>query len=136
MKQLIYRSRPFGFDQAMLAGILTQARRNNSANDITGALICRQDMYIQLIEGPDAAINALFAAISADDRHTDIRLEVAEPVEERIFPEWEMLDDTMPSMTFSQSEVENGAVEQASPESLRAKFRQIAAKARGENASA
>lgn len=131
MKQLIYRSRPFGFDEAMLAGILIQARRNNRANDITGALICRRDMYIQLIEGPDAAIDALFAEISKDDRHTDVQLEASGHVDQRMFPEWEMLDDTMPSMTFSQTEVENGAVDRASPEDLRAVFKRIADMARG-----
>ena len=35
MKQLIYRSHPFGFDSAMLAGILVRARHNNSRDDIT-----------------------------------------------------------------------------------------------------
>ncbi len=131
MKQLIYRSRPFGFDNAMLAAILMQARRNNRENDITGALICRQDMYIQLIEGPQPAIDALYARIEKDDRHTEVQLEVSATVETRIFPEWEMLDDTMPSMTFSQSEVESGAVEVASPDALRDVFRRIAVNARG-----
>jgi len=136
MKQLIYRSTPFGFDTAMLAGILSQARRNNRENDITGALVCRQDLYIQLIEGPDEAIDALFADISADDRHTNVQVEVSGPVEERMFPEWEMLDDTMPSMTFSPSEVESGAVENASDEALRDMFRRIARSARERQKSA
>ncbi|MGB7418717.1 MAG: BLUF domain-containing protein [Erythrobacter sp.] len=130
MKQLIYRSRPFGFDSATLAGILSQARRNNSANDITGALVCRQDMYIQLIEGPEGAIDALFANICADDRHTDVELAVSAEVDERIFPEWDMLDDTAPSMTFSKDEVQDGAIERASPETLRAVFQRIADHAR------
>lgn len=134
MQQLIYRSRPFGFDRAILAGILMQARRNNPANDITGALICRQDMYIQLIEGPDTAIEALFADIRDDDRHTEVELAVSAEVGERIFPEWAMLDDTMPSMTFSQPEVEAGAIERASRNELRAIFQQIADKARAADA--
>lgn len=130
IKQLIYRSRPFGFDQAMLDGILMSARRNNREYGITGALICRQDMYIQLVEGPDDAIDALYERISADDRHTEVKLEVDEPVEERMFPEWEMFADTNPSMTFSQAEVEDGAVERASAETLRDLFRDIADQAR------
>ena len=59
MKQLIYSSQPFGFDEAMLAGILSGARYNNVRDGITGALICRQDIYLQLIEGPAAAIDNL-----------------------------------------------------------------------------
>ena len=135
MKQLIYRSQPFGFDTAMLAGILTAARRNNRANGITGALICRQDMYIQLVEGPDEAIDALYQRILADDRHTDVKLEMSTPVDERMFPEWDMLDDTNPSMTFSKDEVEDGAIERANPAALQALFRRIAEKARAARAA-
>lgn len=130
MKQLIYRSQPFGFDSAMLAGILSEARRNNRANGITGALVCRQDMYIQLVEGPDEAIDALYQRILADDRHTEVKLAMATEIEERMFPEWDMLDDTNPSMTFSKDEVEDGAIERASPETLQALFRRIAERAR------
>lgn len=130
MKQLIYRSQPFGFDNAMLAGILMTARRNNPKYGITGALICRQDMYIQLIEGPEAAIDTLFERIRVDDRHVNVQLEVSATVEERLFPEWDMLDDTDPSMTFSKDAVEAGAVDRASADSLRAMFRRIAEQAR------
>ena len=130
MKQLIYRSRPFGFDNATLAGILMTARRNNRLNNITGALICRRDMYLQLLEGPDEAVDAAFDRIQIDDRHIEVRLETATSVDERMFPEWSMLDDTEPSMTFSKAEVEKGAMERATPETLRDMFRRIAASAR------
>ena len=39
--QLIYSSRPFGYDDLALTGILSTARRNNLRDGITGALICR-----------------------------------------------------------------------------------------------
>lgn len=130
MKQLIYRSQPFGFDRAMLAGILVQARRNNRRDDITGALVCRHDLYIQLIEGPEPAIDALYSRIAADNRHNDVRLALSDTVSERMFPEWEMLDDDMPTMTWTPAQIADGAIEQASPEELRAIFEGIAAKAR------
>ncbi|MEM9128927.1 MAG: BLUF domain-containing protein, partial [Pseudomonadota bacterium] len=41
MIQLVYASMPFGFDDAMLGGILLDARRCNERDDITGALIVR-----------------------------------------------------------------------------------------------
>lgn len=130
MKQLIYRSRPFGFDNGTLASILMNARRYNRENGITGALICRQDMYLQLIEGPDDAIDTLYERICADDRHTEVTLEASGPVTQRMFPDWAMLDDTAPSMTFSQAEVEDGAADRASADTMRAIFRQIADRAR------
>ena len=130
MKQLIYRSQPFVFDRAMLAGILVQARRNNQRDDITGALICRQDLYLQLIEGPEAAIDAVYAKITADHRHDSVHLLLADTVEERMFPEWAMLDDEMPSLTWSPAAIDAGAIEAATPADLKAMFAQIATNAR------
>jgi len=130
VKQLIYRSQPFGFDSAMLAGILTRARHNNARDDITGALICRHDLYLQLIEGPAAMIDALYARILVDDRHCDVRLLLAEDVDQRLFPEWTMLDDSMPSMSWSPGEVAGGALDTATPEALRGVFERVAATAR------
>jgi hypothetical protein len=43
--QLAYASRPFRFDAAMLNGILSDARRLNPPNDVTGAQICRADLH-------------------------------------------------------------------------------------------
>lgn len=132
MKQLIYRSQPFGFDNAMLAGILTRARHNNRRDEITGALICRQDLYLQLIEGPTAVIDALYSRILGDDRHCDIRLLLSDEVSERTFPEWSMLDDTMPSMTWSPDEIAGGAIDSATPEMLHSVFDRVAETARAD----
>ncbi|MEO7787273.1 MAG: BLUF domain-containing protein [Sphingomicrobium sp.] len=130
MKQLIYRSEPFGFDSAILAGILVRARHNNRRNEISGALICRNDVYLQLIEGPAGAIDALYAKILVDDRHCDITLLLSDTVEQRIFPEWTMLDDQFPSMAWSPEEISGGAIDTAPPEALLAVFERIAAAAR------
>ncbi len=125
MKQMIYRSQPFGFDQAMLAGILSQARLNNPRDDITGALVCRHDLYLQLIEGPAAAIDALYARIRIDDRHGDVRLLLMDEVDERMFPDWAMLHDEPSSQFWAPGEVAAGALDTASPATLRAAFRSL-----------
>lgn len=126
-KRLIYRSQPFGFDTAVLAGILSAARRNNPRYGITGALICRHDVYLQLIEGPADAIDALYATIREDDRHFDVRLLLTETVDDRLFPAWSMLDDTAPSLFWSADDVAAGALEAASPEELRTPFMRLSA---------
>jgi hypothetical protein len=126
-KRLIYRSQPFGFDRSMLAGILSVARRNNPRDGITGALICRHDLYLQLIEGPADAIDALFARIEADDRHANVELLLSEDMGERMFPNWAMLDDEAPSLFWSAEEVAGGALENAGPDALRAPFVRLAA---------
>ncbi|GMN04048.1 BLUF domain-containing protein [Erythrobacter sp. MTPC3] len=125
-KRLIYRSQPFGFDNSMLAGILLQARRNNPRDDISGALICRHDIYLQLIEGPADKIDALFARIEQDDRHTNVRLLLEEEAHERMFASWAMLDDEAPSIFWSVSDVDAGKIETASEDELLAPFVRLA----------
>ncbi|MBA4008995.1 MAG: blue light sensor protein [Erythrobacter sp.] len=126
-KRLIYRSQPFGFDRSVLAGILSAARRNNPRDGITGALVCRQDLYLQLIEGPAEAIDALYARICEDDRHANVELLLSEDMGERLFPNWAMLDDTAPSLTWSAQDVAAGVLEAASPDELRAPFVRLSA---------
>lgn len=126
LKQLIYASQPFGFDRPMLAGILLQARRNNPRSDITGALICRADLYLQLIEGPAENIDALFEQIKQDDRHANVRVVSSSMAANRLFPDWAMLDDEMPTLTWSSEDVAKGAVENAEPAEVRSIFETIA----------
>lgn len=111
----------------MLAGILSVSRRNNPRDGITGALICRADLYLQLIEGPAEAINALYAKIAADDRHANVELLLTEVADERMFPNWAMLDDTAPSLAWSAQDVAAGALEAASLDELRAPFIRLSA---------
>lgn len=125
LKQVIYWSQPFGFDDAMLGGILLAARRNNRRNGISGALVCRQDIYLQLIEGPDAAIDALYARIQRDNRHLDVRLLWSGTAAERMFPAWDMLDDPARSWMWSAAEVANDAVDRATPDEVRAVFKRV-----------
>ena len=44
--RLIYKSIPFGYDQNILNGILSDAINYNKKNNITGALVCRDDIYL------------------------------------------------------------------------------------------
>lgn len=125
--QLIYYSQPFGFDDAMLDGILLQARRNNPKLGLTGALVVRGDLYLQLLEGPKAAVEATFARIVRDNRHLAVRLLVNDSVSERLFPDWTMHDDPAKSWLWSSAEVADGALERASPIELRQVFERVAA---------
>lgn len=110
MIQLAYASRPFGFDQAMLNSILFDARENNRRDAITGALICRQDLYLQMLEGPSGAVDAAFRRITEDDRHDDIQLLVRRTTQFRLFGEWAMRDDAARSWMWTMEEVADGAI--------------------------
>ncbi len=124
--QLIYASEPFGFDDAMLNGILSVSRRNNPSRGITGCLICRQDLYLQMLEGPEEALDTLFAKIAVDDRHLKVTRLYAEPADERLFPDWAMRDDPAQSWLWTPDEVHHGALQAASPVQLLAVFKRIA----------
>jgi hypothetical protein len=125
--QLIYSSRPFGFDDAALNGILSIACLNNPRDAITGALICRHDLYLQLLEGPRDAVEARYLSITRDNRHLEVVKRVSRAVTERMFPKWAMRDDPARSWMWTADEVQRGAVDRAAPAEFIAIFERLAA---------
>lgn len=114
----IYTSQPFGYDSATLDGILMEARRANVRDGITGALICRADIYLQWLEGPEPEVRKTLERIERDDRHLDVKVHVAEHVTERAFGEWAMLHDPAATWIWTQSEIAGGALERTTPEEI------------------
>ncbi len=118
----VYTSRPFGFDNAILSGILQSAQRLNARDGVTGALICRGDIYLQLLEGPEKLVMNTLERIKRDDRHIEVTLRIAQSEAERMFGKWAMLHDPATSWIWSQKEVSAGAVERATPDEIMAIF--------------
>ncbi len=125
LHRIIYSSRPFGYDSGMLNGILMDARTANERDAITGALICRDDVYLQWLEGPDDAVKATVERIKRDDRHLDLELHVDAGVSERVFADWTMLHDPAASWIWSREEVASGAAERASAKDVEGFFLQL-----------
>jgi len=125
MLQLTYASRPFGFDQAILAGILLDARRCNARDDITGALIVRQDLFLQLLEGPADAVEAAYQRIARDDRHIEVRPLTRRQTDKRLFAEWAMRADPARSWMWSMDEVAGGALREASEDEVIGVFERL-----------
>jgi hypothetical protein len=122
LMQLIYASTPFGFSNPTLNNILARARHNNARDNITGSLICRADLYLQMLEGPRDKVTTTFHKILSDDRHLDVSLIACDDIKTRLFPEWHMRDDPAKTWMWTQAEVSGGAVEAASAEDVRAIF--------------
>lgn len=114
LKYLIYASKPFGFDQSVLNGILVTAKTNNQRFQITGALICRSDLYLQFLEGPASEIDRIYQNIRRDDRHVEITLLAEGGAQARLFPDWAMRDDPVRSWMWSREEIADGALENVS----------------------
>jgi len=107
--RFIYSSQPFAFDEATLGNLLVKARKNNARDGITGALICRRDIYLQLLEGPETAVAATMSRIRADDRHLNVTIYRSGAADRRLFGDWAMLHDPALSWMWPEPEIEDGA---------------------------
>jgi hypothetical protein len=91
MIQLIYTSRAaVGFSGERVEELLDQARRANQALGITGILLYDGDLFVQLLEGEAADVDALFDRIKRDQRHAGIQPLIREDIPERQFSNWSM----------------------------------------------
>jgi len=123
--RVIYTSRPFGYDQATLNGILMDARGANERSGVTGALICRRDLFIQLLEGPQQDVSDTTRRIRRDDRHTDMTMHVERRVNTRMFGAWSMLHDPAATWIWSAEDVAKGAIGRASPQEVEGFFQTL-----------
>jgi len=73
-----------------LLDILKISRENNSSKDVTGLLLYKGGNFMQVLEGPDEAVEALYEKIKADPRHKDVNVLSREQISARQFPAWEM----------------------------------------------
>jgi hypothetical protein len=125
LSQLIYVSRPFGFHAEMLDDVLLSARRRNAANGITGSLVCRADVFLQILEGPRAAVTETFGRILRDDRHVEVVILHCGDTPDRMFPSWTMRDDPPHSWMWPREEVREGAVAETTAAHAMAIFRRL-----------
>jgi hypothetical protein len=135
LTQLIYASQPFGYDSIILSSILNDARRCNLRDDITGALVCRHDIYLQLLEGPYEPVTAAYMRICRDDRHAGIQKLVSRQVTSRMFGEWAMLHDPAKSLVWTRDQIADGILDRMSPNDIVEMFESVSRNAGPEHAS-
>jgi hypothetical protein len=73
-----------------LKKILEDARPANQAKNITGMLLYRDGLFIQVLEGEPNMIETLYANIKKDTRHRNVHIVSEENIAEREFSEWTM----------------------------------------------
>ena len=73
-----------------LTSILVVARATNPAHRVTGALLYQDKVFLQILEGPEAAVEALYEKIEGDPRHNHCRVLLRSPATTRLFPDWSM----------------------------------------------
>ena len=70
----------------MLAPLLSDSLDYNIRWGITGVLAFGDGRFVQVLEGPDAAVDGLFCRIRDDPRHQDVRVLCVAPISVRQFP--------------------------------------------------
>lgn len=89
--RLLYASRFIGkIECDDIHNIMQQAHTHNPQNGITGILCYSDKVFMQVLEGGREAINALYAKILRDARHSDVVLLHYEEVSERRYAGWTM----------------------------------------------
>jgi hypothetical protein len=82
---------------------------------------------LQLLEGPQAAVDARYGSIALDDRHVEVVKRVSRQITERMFPKWAMRDDPARSWMWTAREIEEGALDRATPDEFIKIFSRLAA---------
>lgn len=77
-------------ERQAIASILDTSRRNNAREDVTGALLLDDGHFMQVLEGERALVDARYASIRCDQRHTDVQLVAQAPIAVRRFSQWSM----------------------------------------------
>ncbi|SDU90319.1 Sensors of blue-light using FAD [Microlunatus sagamiharensis] len=88
--QLAYMSTSTPWSRPELLELLRVARAKNRSMDVTGVLLHRQGRFVQLLEGGDEEVRALYATIRADHRHRDVTLIWDDHGDTRWFADWWM----------------------------------------------
>jgi hypothetical protein len=73
-----------------IADLLIKSRANNARLGITGILLYKAGSVLQVLEGGEDEVTALYAAIRADRRHRGVVLLFQRRVDGPDFPDWRM----------------------------------------------
>ena len=91
MLQLTYLSKAvIPFTENQLTELLRRSRENNESLNISGMLVHRHGMFLQVLEGPEQSVTNLFERISADPRHERVDILVSMRVLKPAFADWSM----------------------------------------------
>lgn len=81
-------TRDWGVEE--LAALLARARVCNAALGVTGMLLYDRGNFFQVLEGPEAVVERLYARIATDPRHHRVVEIIHEPIAQRSFSAWTM----------------------------------------------
>jgi hypothetical protein len=78
------------FTEDDLKALLQKSHDNNMSLGLTGMLLYKDGDFMQAVEGPDEALETVYAKIRSDPRHRGILELTRRQIEQREFPSWSM----------------------------------------------
>lgn len=91
MFQLIYASHAKqAFGEIELISLLKAARTKNLKLNITGMLLYKDGIFMQLLEGDEAAVRKLFSTIQHDNRHEKVVVLFEKNCAHSVLSDWSM----------------------------------------------
>lgn len=78
------------FSHEELLNLLEQSRERNARLNITGMLLYDHGTFIQVLEGEEEDVVAVYSSILSDDRNAGNYIVQQKEIQERNFPQWSM----------------------------------------------
>lgn len=103
MHHIIYLSwatAPFSDEQ--LRALLQEARSHNASLGVTGMLVYGNGCFLQVLEGEETTVRALYDYIKQDARHRDVTAYANKPITQRAFADWAMAFQATTPAQFEQ----------------------------------
>lgn len=91
MFQLIYASHAKqAFNEIELISLLKAARTKNLKLNITGMLLYKDGIFMQLLEGDETEVRKLFSTIKHDNRHEKVVVLFEKTCDHSVLSDWSM----------------------------------------------
>jgi hypothetical protein len=108
LKQVIYVSEKTDTSSDSLTDIYDISQKNNLESGISGCLLIGSASYLQLLEGPDSAVENLYSKIKMDSRHKKVKKLFEQHIEEKLFSSWSMKFAPFNNIEWGNKELDAG----------------------------
>ena len=108
LKKVIYVSERTDFSNKSLTNIFDASQKNNPEKGITGCLLIGSNSYLQFLEGPSSAVEALYSKIQVDSRHKNVKKLHDQRIDEKLFSSWSMKFAPFNNLEWSNKEFDAG----------------------------
>ena len=116
VKQFIYVSERTDLSEGSLTNIFDTSHKNNPEKGITGCLLIGSNSYLQFLEGPSLAVEALYSKIKVDNRHKNVNKLHDQSIDEKLFSSWSMKFAPFHNLEWSNQEFDSGNFLNIKPE--------------------